>query len=98
LLDEIHEVETGSDLIVGLVQLAIAWADDYDADAMEVFKAHAEHEDSRVRAAVAQALLFTKWPAGLPLLKELADNDEAADVRAFAQKAFERVSKASAGS
>jgi len=30
----------------------------------------------------------------LPILKDLADNDEAADVRDFASKAFERVTNA----
>jgi hypothetical protein len=94
LYDVLAEVQTRGDLIVGLVRLAIAWADAFDSDVMEVFKYYARHEDSRVRSAVIQGLLFTKWPQGLPTLKDLADNDEAADVRDFAQKVFERVTEA----
>jgi hypothetical protein len=94
LYDRLAEVKTRGDLIVGLIQLAIGWADTFDADVMEVLKHYAKHEDSRVRSAVAQGLLFNKWPQGLPILKHLADSDEAADVRDFASKAFESVTKA----
>lgn len=94
LYNDLAEVKTRGDLIVGLIRLAVAWADAFDSDVMEVFKYYARHEDSRVRSAVIQGLLFTKWPQGLPILKDLADNDEAADVRDFAQKAFESVTKA----
>jgi hypothetical protein len=94
LYDELQETENRGDLIVGLIQLAIAWVDAFDADVMEVFKHYAEHEDSRVRSAVVQGLLFNKWPDGLPILKNLADNDKVAEVRDFAQKAFERVNEA----
>lgn len=94
LYDALAEVQTRGDLIVGLVRLAVAWADAFDSDVMEVFKYYARHADSRVRSAVIQGLLFTKWPQGLPILKELADKDEAEDVRDFAQKAFESVTKA----
>lgn len=94
LYDRLAEVKTRGDLIVGIIQLAIGWADAFDADVMEVLKHYAKHEDSRVRSAVVQGLLFNKWPQGLPILKDLADNDEAADVRDFANKAFENVTKA----
>jgi len=61
---------------------------------MEVLNYYAKHEDSRARSAVVQGLLFNKWPQGLPILKNLADNDQAADVRNLASKAFENVTKA----
>jgi hypothetical protein len=94
LYDRLAEVPTRGDLIVGIIQLAIGWADAFDEDVMEVLKHYAKHEDSRVRSAVVQGLLFNKWPQGLPILKDLADNDEAVDVRDFASKAFENVTKA----
>src|ERR1700759_3100049 len=80
------EVKTRGDLIVGLIQLAVAWADAFDSDVMEVLKYCARHEASRVRSAVIQGLLFTKWPQVLPILKDLADKDEAGNVRDFAPK------------
>jgi hypothetical protein len=94
LYDRLAEMPTRGDLIVGIIQLAIGWADAFDEDVMEVLKHYAKHEDSRVRSAVVQGLLFNKWPQGLPILKDLADNDEAVDVRDFASKAFENVTKA----
>jgi hypothetical protein len=94
LYNGLPNVETRGDLIVRLIQLAVAWADAFDSDVMEVFKYYAGHEDSRVRSAVVQGLLFTKWPEGLPIIKTLADKDEAENVRDFARKAFESVMKA----
>jgi hypothetical protein len=93
LYDRLAEVKTRGELIVGIIQLAIGWADAFDADVMAVLQHYAKHEDSRVRSAVVQGLLFNKWPQGLPILKDLADNDEVASVRDFASKAFENVTR-----
>ena len=94
LIDQLSEAETRGDLIVGLIQLAIGWSDAFDANVMEIFKHYAKHDDSRVRTAVVQALLFNKWPQGLPVLKDFADADPAADVRDFAHKVYDNVTKA----
>lgn len=94
LCEELAEAETRSDLILGIVRLAIGWSDAFDADVMKIFEHYAKHEDSRVRTAVVQGLLFNKWPQGLPVLKDLADNDAAADVRDFARKVHDNVASA----
>jgi len=61
---------------------------------LDILRHYAKHEDSRVRSVVIQGLLFTKWPQGLPILRDLADNDEAPIVRDFASEVHENVSKA----
>jgi hypothetical protein len=97
LCEELSEVENRRELIVAIVQLAIGWSDAFDANVMQIFKHYAEHDDSGVRIAVVQGLLFNKWPQALPLLKNLANNDPAADVRDFAHKVYDSVAKASQG-
>lgn len=94
LCQELAEVETRGDLILAVIRLAIGWSDAFDANVMKTFEHYAKHEDSRVRAAVVQGLLFNKWPQGLPVLKDLADHDEAADLRDFARKVHDNVAAA----
>jgi hypothetical protein len=93
LYNRLGEPRSRDELNVDIVQFAIAWADAYDADAMAIFRHYAGHEDPGVRAAVIQGLLFTKWPQGLPILRDLADSDPVPELRAFAGKVFENVAK-----
>jgi hypothetical protein len=97
LCEEVAEAENRGDLIVAIVQLAIGWSDAFDANVMDIFKHYAKYDDPGVRIAVVQGLLFNKWPQGLPLLKDLANNDSAADVRDFAHKVYDNVTKANQG-
>jgi len=94
LVDSVHGAQTVDELVVAIIQMAIGWADHYDPKVMQVLEEYAKHESPRVRSAVVHGLLYAKWSQGLPLLKNLADNDEAPIVREFASKVFEIVTRA----
>jgi hypothetical protein len=93
LLERVADAETVEERVVALIQLAVGFADSFDPHVLEVFSHFASDEDVRIRGAVVQALLYTEWSEGIPLLTQMASADEAREIRDYAGKVVSHLSK-----
>jgi hypothetical protein len=84
LLDQVAEAETTEERAIAIVRLAVGFADAFDPNVLDVVTHFANDESIKVRGAVIQALLYTEWPEGLPLLKKMAVDDQAQEIRDYA--------------
>jgi hypothetical protein len=93
LLEQVAEAETTEDRVVAIVRLAVGFADTFDHDVLDLVTHFANDESVKVRSAVIQALLYTGWSEGLPLLRKLAVDDEAQEIRDCAANVVSHLSR-----
>ena len=94
LLQNVADAQTVRELVKAIFRVAVVYKDAFDQTVFDMLSYYANDEDTPVRRAVVQALVYTEWSESRPLLEKIAKDDPVPDVRAFATEVLRVVYRA----